>query len=262
MALQNSDLFYVQRPAGNDAGNYKMNAGELLDFIATSPVVNYRGTVDCTVPVGSQLDPNPPVVGDVYINTGTGTVDSSGSDSTDAWVGIQGDDINEGQRVIFDGTTWEIVGQAAGGGVEEVQGTAPITVDDSDPARPIVGIDEATKAAFGSTRLAQDPPNNGELTSTADTDVLSVPHFNELADRISVAAAGGIQSVVGTDPIEVSTDALTYVATVSIKDATTSQKGAVVLTDTVTTDSTKAVTGKAVEDYAVPLNINSLTALP
>jgi hypothetical protein len=34
------------------------------------------------------------------------------------------------------------------------------------------------------------------------------------------------------------------------------------LTDTVATDSTKAVTGTGVEGYAVPLNINSLTALP
>ena len=59
-----------------------MNAGELLDFIAASPAVNYRGTVDCTAAVGTQLDPNPPLVGDVYINTGDGTVDATGSDAT------------------------------------------------------------------------------------------------------------------------------------------------------------------------------------
>ena len=39
-------------------------------------------------------------------------------------------------------------------------------------------------------------------------------------------------------------------------------KGVVQLTDAVATDSTKAVTGTAVEGYAVPLNINSLSALP
>ena len=33
MSLKSSDLFYVQRPSGGDAGNYKMNAGELIDFI-------------------------------------------------------------------------------------------------------------------------------------------------------------------------------------------------------------------------------------
>ena len=124
-----------------------------------------------------------------------------------------------------------------------------------------ISIDEAT-ATFGSTRLAQDPPNSGELVSTADTDVLSVPHFNELAGRITTSAAGGIQAVTGVDPIEASTDGLTHESTVSIKDATTAQKGAVILTDTVATDSEKAVTGTAVEGYAVPLNINSLTTLP
>jgi hypothetical protein len=258
MALTSTDLFYVQRPSGVDAGNYKMNAGELVDFIASTPAVNYRGTVDCTAAVGAQLDPNPPLIGDLYINTGTGLVDASGSDSTDAWVGIQGDDITEGQRVIFDGTNWEILGQAAGGGVQTVTGTAPITVT-GDADDRIVGIDEATNAAFGSTRLAQDPPNSGELTSTADTDVLTVPHFNELAGRITIGAAGGVQSVSADNGL---TAAGTTDVTVSGVDATTAVKGVVQLTDTVAADSTLAVTGTAVQAYAVPLNINSLTALP
>ena len=261
MALTSTDLFYVQRPSGGDAGNYKMQAGDLIDFIASSPAVQYRGTVDCTLPVGAQLDPNPPVLGDLYINTGTGTVDATGSTSADAWVGIQGDAISEGQRIIFDGTSWEIVGQAAGGGVQTVTGTAPITIG-GDADDVIVGIDEATDAAYGSTRLAQDPPNAGDLTSTADTDVLSVPHFNELAGRITTAAGGGIQAVTGIDPIDVSTDGITHESEVSIKDASIIQKGAVMLTDAIATDSTKAVTGTAVEGYAVPLNINSLSALP
>ena len=88
MALTSTDLFYVQRPSGGDAGNYKMQAGDLIDFIASSPAVQYRGTVDCTLPVGAQLDPNPPTLGDLYINTGTGTVDATGTTSADAWVGM------------------------------------------------------------------------------------------------------------------------------------------------------------------------------
>ena len=203
MALTTTDLFYVQRPSGPDAGNYKMQAGELIDFIASTPAVQYRGSVDCTLAVGAQLDPNPPIIGDLYINTGTGNVDGSGADSTNAWVGIQGDPIAEGQRIIFDGTSWEILGQAAGGGVQTITGTAPITVG-GDADDVIIGIDEATNAAFGSTRLAQDPPNGGNLTSTAATDVLSVPHFNELAGRIQTAAGGGIQSVTGENGVTAS----------------------------------------------------------
>ena len=251
MSLKSTDLFYVQRPSGGDAGNYKMNAGELIDFIAGSPAVNYRGTVDCTNAPGGQIDPDPALPGDVYINTGDGTVATG-------WTGIVGDDIADGQRVLFDGTSWAIVGQAAGGGVETVTGTAPITVG-GDAANPVVGISEATNAAYGSTRLAQDPPNGGNLTSTAATDVLSVPHFNELAGRIQTAAGGGIQSVTGDNGV---TATGTTDVTVSGVDATTAVKGVVQLTDTVTTDSTLAVTGTAVEGYAVPLNINSLDALP
>ena len=200
MALVSSDLFYVQRPAGGDAGNYKMAASEIIDFVAAAGgALTYRGTVDCTLPVGSQLENNPPLQGDIYINTGTGNVDSSGSDSTNQWVGITGDAIEDGQRVVFDGTSWAIVGSSSGGGLESVQGVAPIQVDDADDANPVISIDEATNAAFGSTRLAQDPPGAGDLTSTADTDVLSVPHFNELAGRITTASAGGIQAVTGLD---------------------------------------------------------------
>ena len=261
MALQSSDLFYVQR--GSDG--HKMPASDLIDFIAQSEgTLQYRGTVDCTLPVGAQLDPNPPIVGDIYINTGDGTVDGSGNDSTDSWVGITGQAIEGGQRVVFDGTSWAIVGAEAGGGVETIQGTEPIQIDDTDDANPVISVDNATQAKFGVTCLAQDPPNSGDLTSTADTDVLMVPHFNELAGRITTAAAGGIQSVVGSDPIEVSTDAITHEATVSIKDASLIQKGATTLSSTVVhngTEETKAVTPKGVSDYAVPLNLSVLPPL-
>ena len=251
MSLQSTDLFYVQRPSGVDQGNYKMNAGELVDFIASTPAVVYRGTADCTAVPGGQIDPDPAVVGDMYINTGTGTVATG-------WTGIEGDAIAEGQRILFDGTNWAILGQAAGGGVQSVSGTAPITVT-GDADSPVIGIDEATQAAYGSTRLAQDPPGAGDLTSTAATDVLHVAHFNELASRITVGAAGGVQSVSADNGL---TATGTTDVTVSGVDATVAVKGVVQLTDSVATNSTLAVTGTAVEGYAVPLNINSLTALP
>lgn len=251
MALLTTDLLYVQRPSGGNAGNYKMNAGELVDFIAGTPAVVYRGTVDCTATPTGQIDPDPALAGDVYINTGDGSVATG-------WTGIVGETIADGQRVIWDGSAWQIVGQAAGGGVQTVTGTAPITVTGT-AENAVVGIDEATNAAYGSTRLAQDPPNAGDLTSTADTDVLSVPHFNELAGRISTAAGGGIQSISADNGLTASG---TTDVTVSGVDATTAVKGVVQLTDAVTADSTLAVTGTAVQAYAVPLNLSGLTALP
>jgi hypothetical protein len=186
MALLNSDLFYVAR--GSDG--YKMPASELIDFIAASPSITFRGTVDCTQPVGTQLDPNPPVIGDLYINTGDGNVDTSGTDSTNAWVGINAPNtaIADGQRIVFDGTTWAIVGSTG---------------------------------------------------------------------------SGTVLSVTGADPIEVTGTAANPV--VGIKDASTTQKGAVQLESSVTygsTEETKAVTPKGVSDYAVPLNLAVLDPLP
>lgn len=198
MALQNSDLFYVQR----GATGYKMQASGLNDYIAAnSGLLNYKGAVDCTLAVGSQLKDNPPNVGDIYINSGTGTVNASGSDNTNSWVGITGDSISEGQRVVWDGSTWEIVGQQSGGGLVSIQGGASITVDPADPANPIVNADEATQGSYGTTQLAQDPPNGGDLTSTEATDVLHVAHFNELSQRITTASGGGVQSVTGENGI-------------------------------------------------------------
>ena len=130
---------------------------------------------------------------------------------------------------IFDGAEWAIVGTTGGGGVATVTGTAPITVG-GDADDVVIGIDEATNAAYGSTRLAQDPPGSGELTSTADTDVLHVAHFNELAGRITVGAAGGVQSVTADNGLTASG---TTDVTVSGVDATTAAVGVVQLTNTV-----------------------------
>ena len=259
MSLQNSDLFYVQR----GADGYKMPASALNDFIAAnSGLLNYKGAVDCTLAVGNQLETNPPVVGDVYINTGTGTVDASGYDSTDSWVGITGDAISDGQRVVWDGSTWEIVGQAAGGGVESIVAGEGIDVDNSDAANPVVSATKATQSAYGTTQLAQDPPAAGDLTSTEVTDVLHVAHFNELAGRITTSSAGGLQAVTGTDPIEVSTSSDGTSSVISIKDASTVQKGATTLTSTISAaEETKAVTGKGVAEYAVPLDLTGLPSL-
>ena len=258
MALQNSDLFYVQR--GTDG--YKMQASALNDYIAAnSGSLNYRGTVDCTLAVGAQLENNPPLIGDIYINTGTGTVNASGSDNTDSWVGITGQAIADGQRIVYDGATWEIVGQESGGGLVSIQAGEGIAVDNSDAANPVVSATKATQSAYGTTQLSQDPPTAGDLTSTNATDVLHVAHFNELAGRITTSAGGGVQAVTGVDPIEASDSNEGSDIAISVKDSSTTQKGVVQLTDTVSASSSTAVTGNGVVAYSVPLNLNGLPSL-
>ena len=257
MALQNSDLLYVQR--GTDS--YKMEASQIAAFIEASPAVVYRGTVDCTAAVGAQLNPNPPVAGDLYVNTGDGTVDGTGADATDSWVGIGGEAIEDGRTILFNGTNWTLGGTLGDAGVNAVSGTAPITATGTDSVT--IGINAATNAAPGSAQLAKETyDGDGKLTTDNASDVLIQAHFDELAGRITTAAGGGIQTVVGTSPIESSINGGGDTATISIVDATTAQKGAAQLTGTVAANDTTATTGNAVIGYAVPLDLSGLTELP
>ena len=53
--LANSDLFIVQRPDGGDAGTYKIEWESILDNIAASPAVQFKGTANFTAP-GDDFD--------------------------------------------------------------------------------------------------------------------------------------------------------------------------------------------------------------
>ena len=44
MAIQDTDLLYVQRPSGPDAGGYKLTAGDLLSNEASDLTYEYPGT--------------------------------------------------------------------------------------------------------------------------------------------------------------------------------------------------------------------------
>ena len=191
------------------------------------------------------------MIGDVYINTGTGTVASG-------WTGIVGDSATDGQRVVFDGSNWALIGQSAGGGVQTVTG-APLSLPLVHLKMLLLVLATSTDAAFGSSRLAVDPPNGGDLISTADTDVLSVPHFNELASRITTASGGGVQTVTGDNGVTASG---TSDITVSGVTATTAQIGVTTLSNAVATVTTKALTPRGCQLYAVPLDLSSLDELP
>ena len=109
---------------------------------------------------------------------------------------------------------------------------------------------------------SSDLDGDGKLVVNEAYEVLGKVHFDELAGRITTAAAGGIQTIVGTDPIESSINGGGDTATVSIKDATIAQKGAVQLIETLNeSDNTMACTGKAVASYAVPMDLTQLPDL-
>ena len=210
MALQSSDLLLV----GRGGVSYYTTAEEFATYIQGSDALTYRGTVDLTAAIGAQLNPAVPVVGDVYLSSTQGTIHSEWSITPQTTTEV-------GDRVFFNGSNWELIQSGSQDvGVTDITVTAPLT-NSVTAASPSLGIDAATNAAAGSAQLAKDAYDiDGKIQTDNASDVLIGAHFDELAGRIVTAAGGGIQAVVGTDPIEASVNAGGDTATVSIKDGT------------------------------------------
>ena len=166
---QPSDLLIVQR----GATPYKATAEQLKSYMLTpataatigaiKPGTNlsvdadgtlhaeipgaltYRGAIDPT----STEPPADAAVGDVYLA-------SSGGMALESWSGIAGEEIAQGDLLLFDGSDW--CANAAlgpdGAGVIRIQVAAPLAIDESDPAQPLLSVEPATTAAAGVLRLA------------------------------------------------------------------------------------------------------------
>ena len=91
MAFLDRDLLLV----GRGGGSFRATAQALKTYVESGDGLTFRGAVDLTAaPV---LDPNPPTVGDLYINTTAGTVDAG-------WTGAANSATDVGDRVLWDGS--------------------------------------------------------------------------------------------------------------------------------------------------------------
>ena len=132
--------------------------------------IKFKGTVDLT----TDDPPASPVNGDLFVNSGSGTV-------KEGWTGIVGDDVVGAEQVLWSSTNeeWSIIDTPASqSGVLGVTGTAPITVDNADDQNPVVGIDAATTSAAGSMSSADKTKLDGvatgaEVNVNADWDATS-----------------------------------------------------------------------------------------
>jgi len=255
MAIQSTDLILV----GRGGGSFHTTADELITFVQSGAGLTYRGTVDVTAaPAG--LDPDPPVAGDLYLNSGDGAADAG-------WAGIAGQTATAGDRVVFDGTNWALITSGSSDvGVETVTAangaTDPITVGGT-AADVTLTVKDATVLQKGVNNLASTPDGAGVIATDGN---LIKEHYDDLLARIGTAAGGGIQGVTGIDPIEVSVDGVTHIAEVGVKSADSlGQAGVVELaTDAETiagTNATKAVTPAGAAAAYVPLNLSKLSPL-
>jgi hypothetical protein len=121
---------------------------------AISGALTYRGAIDPTTTEA----PAEAAVGDVYLASSSGIALAS-------WSGIAGAEIAQGDLLLFDGTSWSANAALGpdGAGVIRIQVAAPLSVDESDPAQPLLSVEPATTGAAGVVQLA-DPSALGDGT--------------------------------------------------------------------------------------------------
>jgi hypothetical protein len=109
--------------------------------------LHYRGAIDPT----SDEAPADAAVGDVYLASASGV-------ALESWSGLAGQQIAQGDLLLFDGTSWSANAALGpdGAGVIRIQVAAPLSVDESDPAQPLLSVDPATTESAGVLRLASD----------------------------------------------------------------------------------------------------------
>ncbi len=107
--------------------------------------LHYRGAIDPT----SDEAPADAAVGDVYLASTSGAALAS-------WNGLAGQEIANGDLLLFDGTSWSANAALGpdGAGVIRIQVAAPLNVDESDPAQPLISVEPATTTAAGVVQLA------------------------------------------------------------------------------------------------------------
>jgi hypothetical protein len=121
---------------------------------AISGALTYRGAIDPTTTAA----PADAAVGDVYLA-------SAGGPALESWSGLAGEQIAQGDLLLFDGSNWSANAALGpdGAGVIRIQVAAPLSVDESDPAQPLLSVEPATTAAAGVVQLA-DPSALGDGT--------------------------------------------------------------------------------------------------
>ena len=206
MALVSTDLFVIQRPTDSN-NHFKVTFDDLAAEVAASTgAVEYKGVCDLTQTAAASGLVTPYNKGDLYFNTVEGTIPDA------SYAGISaGTDVQVGDRILYNGTDWDLITTGAGDiGVETVQSTLPITLNDTDAANPIVGIREATTATDGSgsghvARLATaaDTAKDGTGDSTA---VVTADLLKATNTALDAATAGGVTAVLAEAPLVVSTD--------------------------------------------------------
>ena len=197
--LANSDLFIVQRPDGGDAGTYKVEWESILDNIAASPAVQFKGTANFTSasddPAGNGEGRNN---GDLWVNTNDGTF---------AWANPEeaSKAVQEGDYCIWDADdgVWRFIGSVGGGtgGVTSVDATLPLgMLDGATTGDVCLTAREAEEGVSGYVAgLATDAQVASDGTGGED-QVVTADQLRATNIALDAATAGGVSNVTGVNP--------------------------------------------------------------
>ena len=172
-----------KRPVGAS-----MAFGELnLNYDAATGGLYYKNSTGAVVKVGpcqvSATAPNSSPSG------------SAGNSAGEFWY-----DSATSTLKVYDGSTW----QEAGGMVDSVSATGPITVDNTDPLNPIIGIDAASTTTPGAVQL------NDTTSSSSTTEALTANQGRVLQQQIDALVISNNLTFAGT--IDASTGNMTNVS--------------------------------------------------
>jgi hypothetical protein len=248
MAAQDTDLMLVQRgnqPFRETIANISTKIREDLDVTLNGDIPIASAAQLGVIRVGTNLDIDANGILSAVLPAGLeyrGTWDQAGTvpaspdnghfyiwDGADGavlanalWGTANGETVNEGDRLFYDGTNWEIIGNG-GGGLTGITGTAPIVVSAVADGEQDVSITQA------------DGSNDGYITS-ADWNKLdgiepgAQVNVDPTAGWATTATAGTLTLQPGGD-------------TTGIPVATTTDAGLMSAADKVTLDGLVATPG-------------------
>jgi hypothetical protein len=264
MAVSDTDLLLVQRgtipyktTAANLASysNTKIELGNGKDVpiasasqlgvikVGTNLDIEADGTLNAVIPAGltykgpwtnANNPPSPAANGDFYIWDGADGVTLNNT----LWGSANGETVNEGDRLFYDGNSWTIISGGGSGSLTEITGTAPVVVSPVADGKQNVsmpeanattdgympkeawakldGIEAGAEANVDPTQSYAASPANGTLTLTPGGDTTIIPLVDDTnaglmspADKTTldnlVSSPGGVLSLVSGLGINVNT---------------------------------------------------------
>jgi len=299
MSLQNSDLLLVQRgqqPYRTTAEDLSTKVRGDIDVSAPGkdiPIatpsqlgiirvganldIDSNGVLDAIIPAGLEYK-------GIWVNVNTPpTATASGQFwiwdggngltlNNALWGSANGSNVNDGDRIFYDGTTFDVV-PGGGGGITQVTGTAPIVIGGT-PEEPDVTITAASATDDGYMSKGDfDKLDNIEpgaevnvnptqvFSATSDLGTLTLTPGGDATDLpIATDTAAGLMSADDKATLDGLVSTPGGVASITARNGITNSgtAGAVILD----IDFGTLTNGDPTTEKVMPYNINSLGDLP